>query len=103
MMERFGISLADALLAGYVLCALCLNCIMFLVSSFYQRKFRQVSPRAGFMITILLGALFIGTIFFRDGSAQLRAVVQSLLLLVGSITSGFNSIALYSTMKKVSK
>jgi hypothetical protein len=93
----------DIVLAGYIFCMLCVNFIMYLIAAFYRRKFGHTSPKAGFSLAIVLGLLFIISLFVRAGSAQVQNIAQSLLLLLSAIASGCNSISVYVTMKRVSK
>ena len=98
-----GLSVYHVLFAVYVACALCLNGVMYLISAFYQKKFSQPSPRAGFMLAMILGVLLIVSVFVRIRPGEIIQVVQSTLLIGGGIASGWNGVSLYYTMKQVSK
>jgi uncharacterized membrane protein YoaK (UPF0700 family) len=90
----------NVLLAGYVLCFVFLNGITYLISSFYRKKFNQVSLRVGFLIAMLAFSAYVPCLFIHSDACK---AVQTLLLLAGSGASIWNSVVLYLTMKQVRK
>jgi hypothetical protein len=103
MAISFDITLYNVLLAGYVLCFILLNCIAYLMASFYRKRVNQRSMRAGFLIAISCLLLYIPCLFLGRPYFDYCSVVQALLLMFGSCMSIWNAVALYLTMKKVRK
>jgi uncharacterized membrane protein len=93
--------------AGYLLAVSCINLNLYLISAFYRKKFNQLSPRAGFIVSIALAILFISSFFFSgpdqsSGWGHLR--IARLFFLVGSaVACGWSSAALYIAMRKPRK
>jgi hypothetical protein len=96
-------ALGRLLLAGYVLAFVFLNLVALLISSFYQKKFDQPSPRAGFLVACGLALLYTITVLFAAPVYAPLAVVKVLLLFGASIASASSAVALYYTMKRVRK
>ena len=93
--------------AGYLLAVACINLNLYLISAFYQKKFNQVSPRAGFIVSIVLTIIFVSSFFFSDPGqtaewGHLR-IARLILLLGSAVASGWSSAALYITMRKPRK
>jgi uncharacterized membrane protein len=107
METAFLQGLNKVLCAGYVLAIACINLNLYLISAFYQKKFNQLSPRVGFIVSIVLAIIFVSSFFFSDpnqaaGWGHLR--IARLFFLVGSaVASGWSSAALYATMRKPRK
>lgn len=94
-------STADILLiAGYVIFCMGLNVIAFLISSFYKKKLKQPSPTVGFLLALLFGAVFIGSLIKRDFHFQSLAAIS---LLGYSMSSTLNIVGLYLSMRKTRK
>jgi hypothetical protein len=95
------------LCAGYMLAVSCINLNLYLISAFYQKKFNQVSPRAGFMISIAFSVLYVASFFFSDqvtasGWSHLR-LVRFFFLTGGAAASAWSSASLFITMRKPRK
>ncbi|MBD3393643.1 MAG: hypothetical protein GF418_16080 [Chitinivibrionales bacterium] len=91
------------LLTGYVLAFVFLNLLAYLISSFYQKKFDQPSPRTGFILAVALAVLYIACLFLGSGAPRGWRVVQMLVLFGSAIASASSAMALYYTMKRVRK
>jgi len=88
----------------YVAALMGFSLISLLISSFYRRKFRQSSPRAGFVSSFVLGVCFLGSYaFMHEETAAMVRTVQIYLLLGSGVATMYSSIGLYFTMKKVRK
>ena len=107
METAFLQGLNKVLCAGYLLAVAGINLNLYLISAFYQKKFNQLSPRAGFIVSIGLAILFVSSFFFPgpdqvSGWGHMR--IAQLFFLVGSaVASGWSSAALYITMRKPRK
>jgi FtsH-binding integral membrane protein len=88
------------LLAGYVLCFIFANVVAFLVSAFYRKKFNQPSPQSGFVVAVILAAVYITSVFFRYHPLHIHTIVQILVVFAGAIASVLSAMSLYYTMKK---
>ncbi|MDG5814429.1 hypothetical protein QA601_05030 [Chitinispirillales bacterium ANBcel5] len=88
------------LLAGYVLFFMGMNIIALLISSFYKRKFSQSSPSLGFLVALLLSAIFIIYLFsgyINSSGIQLYAAI---MLLGSALMSTFSIVNLFFTMRR---
>jgi hypothetical protein len=90
-------------LTGYILAFIILNLVAYLISSFYQKKFDQPSPRNGFIAAIACAIVYAATVFISVPIFRLLARVQVFSLLIGSTASIWSAMALYYTMKRVRK
>ena len=95
------------LCAGYVFSMVCMNCILYLFSSFYRKKFGQSSPRAGFIIAALLA---LGYIFFQMVTVEPHStvwmyvrVLRTVCLAGSAIASIWGCTYLFYTMKRTRK
>jgi len=98
--------LADAervLLAGYILAVACLNATMYLISSFYHKKFREASPRAGFALSMVLSVLCAASVFVSVGGGRMLGVLQSSLLILAAGSSAVSAAGLFVKMRKPRK
>jgi hypothetical protein len=86
-------------LAGYIILVVCLNATMYLISAFYHKKFEQATPKAGFLLAIVLSLLYAASVFVSFGSGHMLGIVQSALLILASAASMASTINLYFTMK----
>ncbi|HAJ79824.1 MAG TPA: hypothetical protein DCO75_08630 [Fibrobacteres bacterium] len=103
------IGLNKILSVGYFCSFACVNCIMYLISSFYRKKFNQSAPRSGFIIAMILTLLYVMSLFF-TGSTHNNVSdpeyikIAGAFLLIGSATaSAWSSILLFFTMKRTRK
>jgi len=96
-------SVGRIVLTGYVLAFIILNLVAFLISSFYQKKFGQSSPRAGFIAAIICAALYAAALFIAAGRSPAAVALKVLCLFAGAIASTWSSTTLYFTMKRVRK
>jgi hypothetical protein len=87
--------------AGYFCSMICVNFILFLISSFYRKKFNQPSPGKGFIIAIVLTSMYALCIFARFPAYIDN--VKTVLLICGAIISGISSIRLFFIMKRTRK
>jgi hypothetical protein len=94
---------ARLLLAGYILAVICLNFLMFVISSFYMKKIGQKSPRAGFLIAIVLALFYATSLLVSFGSGSQLPLVQSLLIFLSTGTSLACSLNLFFIMRRVRK
>jgi len=98
------LALYHPLLAVYAAALMGLSFLALLISSFYRRKFHQRSPRLGFVLTLVLGALFLASYaFVRDGWFAAARAIQAYLLLGCGVASMYGALGLYFTMKKIRK
>lgn len=95
---------ARILLAGYILAVICLNFLMFVISSFYMKKIGQKSPRSGFIIAILLALCYAGSILVSfNRHPDTAGLVQFVLIILCAAVSAISSLNLFFTMRKVRK
>jgi hypothetical protein len=91
------------LLAGYILAVVCLNATMYLISSFYHKKFGEATPRAGFALSMVLSVVCAASVFVNVGGGRLLGFAQSSLLILGSGASAASAVGLYVKMRKPRK
>ncbi len=91
------------LVSGYFLSLAGLNAICYLISAFWQKKFSEPAPKAGFMIGLLASAILAAFVFLPSGTFSGQRLFQITLILIGGIVTATNVISLYSTMKKIRK
>jgi hypothetical protein len=94
---------ARLMLAGYILAVVCLNFLLFVISSFYKKKIGQKSPRAGFILAIILALCFGGSILASFGTPSQVRFVQFLLIILCTGTSVACSLNLFFIMRRVRK
>ncbi len=107
MDASFTLGLNKALCAGYFLSMMCINCILYLFSSFYRKKFNQPSPRAGFIVATILGLFYVFILFYM-GSPHFPGwvivrIVKTVCMAGSAIASGWSSASLFYTMKQTRK
>jgi hypothetical protein len=91
------------LLAGYVLAVVCLNSLMYVISSFYTKKIGQKTPRAGFLIAIVLALGYGSSVLVSaESGSRLEFIRFSMIVLCAAISAA-SSMALFYIMKKVRK
>jgi hypothetical protein len=90
-------------IALYALCFIALNTISFLIALFYKKKFKQSSPRWGFVIAVVFALLFIACLLGGStGSPILQSVARSVIA-AGAIASVFSTVSLILIMQRVRK
>ena len=89
------------LLMAYVLLAVSLNLLAYLISDFYRKKFNHPAPRGGFLTAIVLCVALALSSTIRDVDAPLAEAIQNILMFAAGVVSLYSSISLYFTMKKV--
>ena len=88
-------------IAIYALCFVALNAISFLIALFYKKKFKQSSPRWGFVAAVLFACIFIACLLGgRTGSPVLQ-IAARFTLAVAAITSVFSTVSLIFIMQRV--
>ena len=87
------------LITGYVTFCMGLNVVAFLISAFYRKKLNHNAPYLGFLFSLLLGGVFIGTLFVKDGGAYV-SIMRATSLLGCSMSSALSISGLYISMRK---
>ena len=91
------------LVAGYLLAVACLNATMYLISSFYHKKFHESSPRTGFALSMVLSVLCAASVFVSVGGGLMLSLTQSSLLILAAGSSASSAFGLYAKMRKPRK
>ncbi len=103
MESAFAIDVSKFLSAGYVLLVLWINCTMYLISSFYQKRFNRPAPQVGFIIAILFGLLYVASLFCTTSTPfsqwTFLKASQEFFLIACSLASGWSSMHLFLIMK----
>jgi len=87
------------LVAGYVVFCMGLNVVALLISAFYRKKLNHHAPFLGFLLSLLMGGVFIGTILLKDGGDS-AAILRTTSLLGCSMSSALSISGLYVSMRK---
>ena len=87
------------LITGYISFCMGLNVVAFLISAFYKKKLNHHAPYLGFLFSLLLGGVFIGTLLLRDGGAYV-SIIRAASLLGYSMSSALSISGLYISMRK---
>jgi hypothetical protein len=103
MHVTFLLEPARLLLVGYILAVVCLNFLLFVISSFYTKKIGQKSPRAGFILAIILALCYAASMVAPIGTASQMRLIQSLLIIFCTGTSAACSLNLFFIMRRVRK
>lgn len=91
------------LIAMYALCFIALNAISFLIALFYKKKFKQSSPRWGFILAVSFAMLFIACLLGgRTGSPVLQNTARYLIA-AGAVASVYSTVSLIYIMQRVRK
>jgi hypothetical protein len=90
-------------LTGYVVFIVFLNILALLISSFYQKKFNQPAPKAGFLSAILFAVVFIVILIIPQKTSLTIEIISALSLLGSGIASIGSILYLFLTMRKVRK
>ena len=91
------------LFAGYIMCFIALNAVVFLISLFYRRKLLQPAPRWGFITAIILSCFYL---LFGLGPGRFSQgfwLAGMVFLGISAITSAFSGLRLFVIMRKVHK
>jgi len=96
---EFNTTLEALFIVSYVLCCMGLNVVAFLISAFYRKKIGANAPYLGFMLSLLMGAIFIGTILVK-GSEVYMGIVRTTALLGFSISSTLSVLGLFLSMRR---
>jgi len=90
-------TLDELLIAGYVACCMGLNVVAFLISAFYKKKINRNAPYLGFLLSLLLGAIFVGSFLISEGDVY-TGIVRTTALLGCSMSSTFSMVGLFLSM-----
>jgi hypothetical protein len=74
-----------------------------LISSFYQKKFNQSSPKAGFLTAIILALVFIVVLFIPQKNVFFLQIIGILSLLGSAVASIYSILYLFFAMSRVRK
>jgi hypothetical protein len=91
------------LLSGYILFSSTLNIFALLISSFYKKSLNKTSPKAGFVVAILLALLFLVFHILEQKGILLFQVLSIIALLGSGLASIMSILALFFTMNKIQK
>jgi hypothetical protein len=94
---------ARLMLAGYILAAVCLMVLLFVISSFYTKKIGQKSPRTGFIISIIMALCYASSTLVSFGSPSQMRFIQFLLIILCAGASAACSLNLFFIMRRVRK
>jgi hypothetical protein len=89
--------------AGYLCAVVCLNVTMYLIASFYNKKFGEPTPKLGFVFSIILSILCAASVFIAAGDGKALVLLQSVLLILSAAASIVSSIGLFFKMRKPRK
>jgi hypothetical protein len=90
-------------LAGYLCAVVCLNVTMYLIASFYNKKFGEPTPKLGFIFSIVFSILCAASVFVAVGSGRTLGMVQSVLLILSAAASIISAVNLFLKMRKPRK
>ncbi|MCL2219648.1 MAG: hypothetical protein FWC23_06395 [Chitinispirillia bacterium] len=96
---EFPTTAEELLIAGYVFFCMGLNVIALLISAFFHRKTKGNAPFLGFLLSLLLGAIFMGTILVPDAGAYV-GIVRTTAILGCSMCSTLSIVGLFVSMRK---
>jgi hypothetical protein len=96
---EFSTTAEELLVAGYVFFCMGLNVVAFLISAFYQKKVNGNAPYIGFLLSLLLGGVFIGTLFMKEAGAYV-GIVRTTSLLGCSMSSTLSVVGLFLSMRR---
>jgi len=94
---EFPSTLDELLILGYVVCGMGLNVVAFLISAFYKKKINRNAPYLSFLLSLLLGAIFVGTFLVVGGNVY-TGIVRTTALLGCSMSSTFSMVGLFLSM-----
>jgi hypothetical protein len=91
------------LLVIYILVHSLLNFICYLISFFYQKKFKEYAPKNGFLIIIVANILLL-VLAIATRTPHLATLITAVTLIgIGNIASVVSAMRLYNLMKKARK
>ncbi|MCL2182688.1 MAG: hypothetical protein FWB85_04375 [Chitinispirillia bacterium] len=99
MVMVFPTTAEELLIAGYVLFCMGMIAISFLIAAFYRKKTNGGAPFLGFLLSLLLGTVFIGTFFLTEASDYVD-IVRTTSLLGCSMSSALSMIGLFMSMRR---
>ncbi|MDR0331112.1 MAG: hypothetical protein LBH93_05340 [Chitinispirillales bacterium] len=88
----------ELLILGYVICCMGLNVVSFLISAFYKKKISPNAPYLGFLLSLLLGGIFVGTFLTAEGGVYI-SIIRTTALLGCSMSSTFSIVGLLLSMR----
>lgn len=91
------------LIAVYVFAMAALNCILYLIASFYQKKFNTQAWASGFILSLFLELLFLVSLLFGPGMHRVFDLIQAFLFAGSAIASVLCSLNLFFIMRQVKK
>jgi len=94
---EFPSTFDELLILGYVVCCMGLNVVAFLISAFYKKKINRNAPYLSFLLSLLLGAVFVGTFLVAGGGVYI-GIVRTTALLGCSMSSTFSMVGLFLSM-----
>ncbi len=107
METPFIVGLNNVLCSGYVLMIAWVNCTMYLISSFYRKKFNQPAPRYGFITAIIFAILYVASLFFTGAASTAQANIfegiRTTCIIGSAVASGWSSVNLLIVMKRARK
>jgi len=103
MIDLVPFSVESLFLCGYVVCSILLNIVGLLISLFYKKNFNQPSPKAGFLIAIILALVCIVVFQLPLKNIPILQICSAILLFGSSIASIISILFLFLTMSKVRK
>ena len=96
---EFPTTAAELFIAGYVIFCMGMNAISFLISAFFRKKTANNAPSLGFLLSLLLGAAFVGTFLIQDTSDYMN-IVRTTTLLGCSMSSTLSMAGLLMSMRR---
>ena len=94
---EFPSTFDELLILGYVVCFMGMNVVAFLISAFYKKKINRNAPYLSFLLSLLLGAVFVGTFLVAGGGVYI-GIVRTTALLGCSMSSTFSMVGLFLSM-----
>ena len=91
------------LLVIYVVSMVALNCVLFMIASFYQKKFNTQAWASGFVLSLFLEILFLVSLLFGPGAHRVFDLIQAFLFAGSAIASALCSLNLFFIMRQVKK
>ncbi|HEX2958413.1 MAG TPA: hypothetical protein VHO70_16375 [Chitinispirillaceae bacterium] len=96
-------ALESGLLISYILFCCSLNFFAFLISAFYKKSLQKSSPKAGFIVAIVLALLFVVIDLYGINQNTPLQILSVIFLLGSGVASIISIIALFTTMSKIQK
>ncbi len=80
-----------------------LNIVCYLISYFYQKKFREDAPKKGFLLYLAAHAALLILVLAFPTDLNATRITGLVIICTANIASITNSLRLYNLMKKISK